>query len=179
LVTRPVVYLRNLNHTRRIVVRTSGEPTGRLIPPGATTALAIDLAILADPSIQARLAHARVAVLDRAGWCVDLRQRRASRLAWAELVARAERAEVDRLLGRKPGTGGAPPPPRQRKRGADAWSDEQIAYLRRRWGEGASGPQIARELNRTPGAVFAQLIRQGLGKHDKGTATVGISMPAR
>jgi hypothetical protein len=91
------VYLRNLNHTRRIVVRTQGAPAGRLIPPGATTALAIDLVLLADPRIQARLAQARVAVLDRGGWSPDLRERRAGQLSWPELIAAAERAEMDRL----------------------------------------------------------------------------------
>jgi hypothetical protein len=83
------VYLRNLNHTRRIVVRTRGAPAGRVIPPGATTALALDRAILADPHIQATLAKARIAVLDRGGWCTDLRQRRAGQLDWRELIAQA------------------------------------------------------------------------------------------
>src|SRR6516225_5847977 len=91
------VYLRNLNHTRRIVVRTRGAPAGRLIPPGATTAMAIDLVLLADPRIQAQLAQARVAVLDRGGWSPDLRQHRAGQLSWPELIAAAERAEMDRL----------------------------------------------------------------------------------
>jgi hypothetical protein len=92
-----MVFLRNLNHSRRIVVRTQGAPAGRVIPPGATTAMAIDLTILADPHIQARLAQARVAVLDQGGWSPDLRQRRAAALDWPELIAQAERAEIDRL----------------------------------------------------------------------------------
>jgi hypothetical protein len=92
-----MVFLRNLNHTRRIVVRTQGAPAGRLIPPGATTAMMIDEAILADPHIQQRLAQARVAVLDRGGWSPDLRERRAGQLSWRELIAQAERAEMDRL----------------------------------------------------------------------------------
>jgi hypothetical protein len=92
-----MVHLRNLNHTRRILVRTQGAPAGRLIPPGATTAIAVDLAVLADPQIQQRLAQARVAVLDQGGWSPDLRQRRAGQLSWRELVAQAERAEMDRL----------------------------------------------------------------------------------
>ena len=92
-----MVFLRNLNHTRRIVVRTQGAPAGRLIPPGATTAMMIDEAILADPHIQQRLAQARVAVLDRGGWSPDLRERRAGQLSWPELIAAAERAEMDRL----------------------------------------------------------------------------------
>jgi hypothetical protein len=44
-----MLFLRNLNHSRRIVVRAVGAAAGRLILPGATTAMAIDLAILADP----------------------------------------------------------------------------------------------------------------------------------
>jgi hypothetical protein len=92
-----MVHLRNLNHTRCIVVHTLNTPTGRLIPPGATTAMAIDRTVLADPRIQARLAQARVAVLDRGGWSPDLRQRRAGQLSWRELIAQAERAEMDRL----------------------------------------------------------------------------------
>lgn len=91
------MFLRNLNHTRRIVVRTLGAPAGRLIPPGATTAMVIDATILADPRIQAKLAQARVAVLDAGAWCPDLRQRRAAALDWSELIAQAERAEMDRL----------------------------------------------------------------------------------
>jgi hypothetical protein len=79
-----MVHLRNCNHTSCIVVRTRGAPAGRLIPPGATTAMAIDLVILADPRIQRRLAQARVAVLDQAGWCTDLRQRRRARLVRAD-----------------------------------------------------------------------------------------------
>ena len=92
-----MVHLRNCNHTRCILVRTQGAPTGRLIPPGATTAMALDLAILADPHIQQRLAQARVAVLDQGAWHPDLRQRRAADLNWRELIAQAERAGMDRL----------------------------------------------------------------------------------
>jgi hypothetical protein len=59
--------------------------------------MAVDVAVLADPQIQQRLAQARVAVLDQGGWSPDLRQRRAGQLSWPELIAQAERTEMDRL----------------------------------------------------------------------------------
>jgi hypothetical protein len=151
-----VVYLRNLNHTRRIVVRTEGAPAGRLILPGATTAMTIDLAILADPAIQARLAHARVAVLDQGGWCPDLRQRRAGQVSWRQLIARAERAEIDRLRTcqqRVERPGGLP-------------HERAVVHLRRllrqRWKRGVSQAAIAAELGITAAAVGMRFKRMGL-----------------
>jgi hypothetical protein len=152
------VFLRNLNHSRRVVVRTVGAPTGRLILPGATTAMAIEPATLADPAVQARLAQVRVAVLGRAGWCADLRQRRAGGLNWAELIAQAERAEIDRLRAeerqRRPWTRRRP-----RKRRANEWPPEWIERVRQRWAEGATAPQIAAELGAKLGTVQAWVRR--------------------
>jgi hypothetical protein len=154
-----VLYLRNLNHSRHIVVRTQGAPTGRLILPGATTALAIDPIILTDQQIQRRLAETRLAVLDRAGWCADLRQRRAADLDWAALMRQAEQRECDRLRGnagirRSYQSSGKP-----RKRRTNEWPAERVAQLRQRWAEGATLAAIAAELGVSPGAVGAQVHR--------------------
>jgi hypothetical protein len=152
-----VVYLRNCNHSRRVVIRTAGAPAGRLILPGATTALAIDRTVLEDPRIQRRLAEVRVAVLGRAGWCADLRQRRAAELDWAELIAQAERAEIDRLrthLQRVERPGGLP-----RERAVQHLRQ----LLRQRWKRGVTQVAIAAELGVTAAAVGMRFKRMGLG----------------
>jgi hypothetical protein len=159
-----VVYLRNCNHSRRVVVRTQGAPAGRLILPGATTAMAIDLAILADPLVQARLAQVRVAVLDQAGWCADLRQRRAADLDWATLIRQAEQRETDRLrtVRPEPGRGAYQKQPREERKPRVEWSGEEIASLRRHAAAGLGPTAVARTLGRPLASVKDKLRRLAL-----------------
>jgi hypothetical protein len=156
-----VVYLRNCNHSRRIVVRTEGAPAGRLILPGATTALPIDRAILADPHIQRRLAQVRLAVLDRGGWCADLRQRRAGQLSWRELIAQLERTEMDRLrtVRPEPGRRAYQKQAREERKPRVEWSGEEIAALRRHVAAGL-GPTVIAGVSGRPLASVKCKLRQ-------------------
>jgi hypothetical protein len=155
-----VVYLRNCNHSRRIVVRTQGAPTGRLILPGATTAMAVDPAILADPLIQRRLAAVRLAVLDRGGWCADLRQRRAEQLSWSELIAQAERAEMARVLAAQ--LRQRPLPATAVVGGRRARTAADTAWLREQWARGTPRAAIAARLGITPQGVSLRAKALGL-----------------
>jgi hypothetical protein len=153
-------YFRNLRANGAVIIRTADAPAGRLITPGATSCLLVDPGVLADPHIQRRLAQTRVAVLDSSAWHADLRQRRAADLNWSELIARAERAEIDRLrqmqqrqrqLSAAAVRGGRAP----RTKGDDEW-------LRREWIRGTPRTAIARRFGITVQGVTVRAQRLGL-----------------
>jgi hypothetical protein len=157
-----VIYLRNCNAARALLVRTAPDNL-RVVLPSETTSLAVPRAVLADPEIQRRLARARAAVLDHGAWCADLRQRRAAQLSWQELIAEAERAELDRLRQVRP------EPDRRvlrstkpRKRRDDEWHAEHVARLKQLAAAGLTYAAIARQLDRSVGAVGAQARRLDL-----------------
>jgi hypothetical protein len=156
-----VVFLRNCNPNRTIIVRTAGAPFGRVIPPGATSGLALDRAILADPRIQRRLAQARVAVLGQGAWHADLRQRRASDLDWPELIAQAERAEIDRLrqVRAEPDRRAYRRQDKHLRKPRVEWSGLEIATLCRLATTGHGPSAIARALGR-PVVSIKQKLRQ-------------------
>jgi hypothetical protein len=163
-------YFRNLRASGAVIVRTAGAPIGRLILPGATTSLPIDRTVLADSAVQARLARARIAVLDRGGWCADLRQRRAAELDWAELLRQAEQREIGRLR-----VGMAPPRQRHKLFGKprNRWTAERIAELRALLLSDATSREIAAAMGLARGSVAATARRFGLTRQSRQQAATG------
>jgi hypothetical protein len=161
--------LRNLHPSKKALLPV-GQGWARLVYPGVTTRLPD--AVLHLPAVRSLLTQRLVARVD-AGWDADERQRRSDRAGMSELVRLAEQAQFDRLLAgarlrRSYQSRGLP-----RKRRADEWPEEWTARLKERWAQGATGSMIAAELGVSPGAVGAQVARQGLARryrrHDLAT----------
>jgi hypothetical protein len=125
------MYLRNA-HPKKTVYLPTRPGWWRVLRPAVTTS--VPTALLHTSTVRQLLLNRLVDVVDGAAWDADIRQRRTANTDMARAVARAEQAAA----GANQAT---PRPDGPALRAPCEW-------LKMRWAEGATGPEISAESGR-------------------------------